>query len=385
MVRTHRPSGGNSMHRTSQGRWPRSWWLGLTLIALSLGLVPFARAADKANASKGEKAKFDTVDGVSLHGTYYPSSKGRKAPTVLMLHKIGGSSGQDGWDDLAAALNGQGYAVLSFDFRGHGGSTEVDREFWNFAYNRSIRGFNPSKPKSTIDWKDFPSSYYPYLLNDIAAARAFLDRKNDSGECNTASLILIGAEDGATLGAYWMTAEYHRYRLTNNFPLKWETTPEGRDLHAVVWLSISSSLRNRSVYTGLRNSLQLAADKKVPMAFLYGEEDSRGKNVAATLFSALQKSTDKEALKLTAQFPIKKTKLSGSALLNKALDTQEIILTKYLAVVMDKKEPNEWVKRDLDETSFVWNFPSMALPVLAKDLKQKLLHPIPINHLGMAP
>src|SRR5204862_4095410 len=112
------------------------------------------------------------------------------------LHKIGGNREQDGWDDLAKKLQAN-YAVLTFDFRGHGDSTDVvpgPMGFWRYPDNRSL-GSNPNK--KTISWKDFPKGYYPMLVNDIAAARHFLDVQTNANRCNSSNLILIGAQDGA--------------------------------------------------------------------------------------------------------------------------------------------------------------------------------------------
>ena len=41
---------------------------------------------------KPEPVDFKTKDLVELHGTFYPSKAGKKAPTVLMLHKVTTSS-----------------------------------------------------------------------------------------------------------------------------------------------------------------------------------------------------------------------------------------------------------------------------------------------------
>jgi len=70
---------------------------------------------------ESESVGFNTFDGVKIEGTFYPSSKGTKAYTVLLLHdfdKNGGSSRTNEWDALATSLQKAEYAVLSFDFRG---------------------------------------------------------------------------------------------------------------------------------------------------------------------------------------------------------------------------------------------------------------------------
>ena len=121
------------------------------------------------------------------------------------------------WKNLALSLQKAGYSVLMFDFRGHGDSTEIasPKDFWNAKANAAnVR----SKSKDEIDVKDYikqGSAYLPVLVNDIAAARAYLDRRNDnSKDCNTSSIIVIGADTGATLGAIWMNAEGYRYKYT---------------------------------------------------------------------------------------------------------------------------------------------------------------------------
>src|SRR5205814_9450356 len=95
---------------------------------------------------------------------------------------------------------------------GHGKSKNIQTEvFWKNAHN--VKNVKGSPKKDTIELGDMSKTYYPTFCNDIAAVRAFLDRKNDLGVCNTSSLILVGAETGATLGAIWLNSEWQRYKL----------------------------------------------------------------------------------------------------------------------------------------------------------------------------
>jgi hypothetical protein len=369
------------MHRSSLGCRPLSALLGLAFLLAPPGLLGAARAADPP-----ERVKFETIDEVELHGTFYPGKKGKKSPTALLLHKIGGHSHQDGWDKLAEGLQEKGYAVLSFDFRGHGASTGVGREFWSqlFPINRTLRGFSASRPKTTISHKDFPNSYMPYLVNDISTAKSFLDRKNDAGECNASSLVLIGAEDGATLGALWMYTEWYRFRVTATFPaLRWDKTAEGRDHHAAVWLSISPTIGGRTMPVGSWMQL-VGREKKVPMAFVYGDGDSKGELNAGHYLRILYGS-DKASLPLTNKLAVKGTKLTGSGLLKKELATEEWIIDKYLTAVFDKNQISEWLKRDFEQSGYVWFFPTVGDAVPAKEERQKALLPIPIKYLGIGP
>ncbi len=180
------------------------------LVSLAgLSLVLLTAISSESAAAQKEKAEFSrvsfpTCDGMELAGTFYPPGAGKKDKdaVVLLVHNFshrggGGSHGE--WDDLAAKLQKEGYSVLSFDFRGFGGSKSVSPDFWKFRQNQVLRGFRGgAKSAESIDQKDFPGHYYPVLINDIAAARAFLDRKNDMRDVNTSNLIVIGAGQGAT-------------------------------------------------------------------------------------------------------------------------------------------------------------------------------------------
>src|SRR5262245_51643950 len=101
----------------SRARW------SLAVPVLTLLLV----GETSAQNAKSEPVTFDTADGVKIKGTYWAPTKGKKMPTVLLIHNFdmakGGDSHQDGWDSLGDALQAKGYAVLSFDFRGFGQST----------------------------------------------------------------------------------------------------------------------------------------------------------------------------------------------------------------------------------------------------------------------
>src|SRR5947209_5614593 len=102
-------------------RFLRRPYLGLLLLAGLLFLDP------RAGRAQGNAVPVDitTVDRVELKGAFYPSAQGKAAPTVLLLHEFGKDSKSTEWLKLAEALQQKGYAVLRFDFRGHGDSTGI--------------------------------------------------------------------------------------------------------------------------------------------------------------------------------------------------------------------------------------------------------------------
>jgi pimeloyl-ACP methyl ester carboxylesterase len=202
-------------------------WLAMLLLAASApNLTAQATGKDQAKAGDELAAKqvsIETIDKVELKGKFYPA-KGKDATCVMLLHALGESSDNKEWNNFAKKLQEKGYAVLTFDFRGHGESTAVQpgmpnpknpklsvRGFWDEDLNRQgVKGLALNKPRPTeIKYADFAPTYYPVLCNDIAAARQFLDEQPD---VNSNNLILIGAKDGATVGALWLNSEFHRFR-----------------------------------------------------------------------------------------------------------------------------------------------------------------------------
>jgi hypothetical protein len=353
--------------------------LFLARLALSLGFVALLLSPSPANAQKkGERAKFETCDGVELHGLFYPSSQGPKATCVILLHNVANSSDthnsqQDGWDRLATSLQEHGYAVLSFDFRGHGNSTSVQSNFWKAPQNSGVRG---AKGKETIEAKDFPRNYWPVLTNDIAAAKTFLDRRNDEGQCNSRNIILIGAQNGAVLGSMWLAAEMHRYEVINPIPLRLDVNPEGKSVKACVWISMSPNF-----WPGLDTWLKFEGkEKKIPMAFVYGENDSTAANFAKKWGKDL-KGEAGPTKKFTGQEGIKKSNLAGHKLLRKDLDTVSWI-TKYLDDLSKDLTLDDYAKVEFDKKGYMWNFMG-GRPIPAKIQAEKLLHPIPLSNIGV--
>jgi pimeloyl-ACP methyl ester carboxylesterase len=308
-------------------------------------LLPAAgRAAD------AERVKFDTVDLVTIHGSFYPGNAGKKSPCAILLHPIGANSQMEGWDSLAKKLQGKGFAVLTFDFRGHGDSTSVEQGFWRDPVNRTLKSYRPGKLKDQIHFKDFTSPrQYAMLVNDIAAAKHFLSQRNDSGECNSGNVVVIGAESGATLGALWVRTEWQRRRILTSVPVVTSPTRqmEGQDILCTIWLSITPYVGKVKlpVDTWLRTP---DVREKVPMFFLYGDGDAAAAKYARHLYQNVMHADSDKQLKYTIIQPVKDTKLAGQELLGKpSLNTEEMILS-YVARLQQDRGVERYSKRDAD-------------------------------------
>jgi alpha-beta hydrolase superfamily lysophospholipase len=325
-------------------------------------------ARGPAQEVKAEKVTFQTADGVRLHASFYPTAK-KNTPTILMLHALGKDSRNAEWRELAEAFAKKGFAVLAFDFRGHGNSTEVDsKAFWlnpANAVNRSmVRGFNQAKPKEIVEFKDFRTTpgYFAYLVNDIAAAKQFLDQKNDAGQCNSHHLVLVGAETGSALGALWLRSEWQRYSVQNNgfqiVPQKKD--PEGKDVIAAIWLSPIAYVGSQPAsYTDV---LGLPGLKAMPMVFVYGDGDAKAKGVctsSARFFKADKKSAAKD---FTTSFEVKGAKqLKGSDLLKSSLGLTDR-LVEYVERVIDNKA-TDWSEQNSGRSAYAWILPGALRPI----------------------
>lgn len=372
-------------------------------LCVAVGLVGWAAPRGSAQNPKSEPVTFDTADHVEISGTYWPSTKGKRGPVAILLHRTGSKSSEEGWKTLAEELQTEGFAVLTFDFRGHGGSVNVGAKFWDMTHNKMHVRRKAGPPPATVSFNDFQPRYWPYLINDIAAARRFLERRyNDQGECNVSNMILVGAEDGATLGGLWVASEAKRYRLLQTGSKN--DYPESKDIIACVWLSISNNLgptgKGISVQQQLPTWLKeggSATESKVPMVFVYGKKDTNGDGQAYRLAQTLRKGYMRGATKLPKDDPLKatgdygvpETALQGAKLLSKS--TSEWIAKTYIPkLVIDEKKPlQEWEKRESEKWIFLWEFANMhrvfCNPGMMGPSVGKLPNVVPLAPLRLTP
>lgn len=354
--------------------------LSLATLVLACALVLCWSSPAQAQVQKPDSVDFKTKDLVELHGAFYPSKLGKKAPTVLMLHRITTSSEVDGWDTLAKDLQAKGCAVLTFDFRGHGQSTNVPKEFWAFpenARNRKGGAPNPTKLPETIQIKDFNTSYYPVLANDITAAKAFLDAKNDAGECNSGNLILLGVGDGATLGLLWLASEWARYEANFTvFPPKFADRAEGKHVACAIWVSMDPKLGSRAA--PISTWLKLAGvQNNVPMAFIYGADERESPAQTNKAWLEVLKPDPKKPY--TRDLAIKNTKLTAEKLLGGKLATSGDIVT-YVTNFTKDNDANNYETKDFVKNSYVWKFGNLP-PVEAKTDKDRTMNMLPLARI----
>ena len=331
----------------------------ISLAAASLvALMIAAPGQAQPNKTNKEDVSFRTIDGVLLKGTFYPSSKGANSPVVMFLHKLGSNSSTGDWDGLAGRLQAKGFAVLSFDFRGQGRSTTIidPKTFWSYPVNQAyVRGYvaGSTNLKKVISYSDIKSNYYvPYLMNDIAAARHDLDNRNDNGQCNTSNIILIGAEEGASLGMMWICTEFYRTAVYQNglaIGGVVNNNPAGEDIAGAIWLSLRRNpglTANSSIaFPYFQAVSSTPAVRDIQMWFAAGDKDVRGKEDSLYMYEKiLNAEKKKDQLPLTSHKTIEGTSLRGVNLIGKKELPTDGLIEKFLESAV-KMRPNQSQKK----------------------------------------
>jgi pimeloyl-ACP methyl ester carboxylesterase len=321
-------------------------------------VIAFLGTAATVLGAESERVRFITADFVEIQGLYYPGDQGIKSPAVIMLHPLGSSIEAPGWSDLAKKLQEKHFAVLTFDFRGHGGSVSVTPQFWTSEpTNQQLKSFKGPKSKSTISNNDFKSAANMVsFINDICAAKRYLDTKNDGSECNSAKTFVVGAGSGATLGAVWINSEWRRRAVKTGFPVVNNNQPEGHDIAGAAWLSMSSTVSSGGARWSPRlESLLTNAQVRdnIPMLFLYGEQDAKAASLAKSLHGGMVRGLkDKKVKDLDKLMGLKDTKLAGVELLGKPSLGTEGTIIKYFEEILETRTTNPWGKKDVDKTVF---------------------------------
>ena len=346
---------------------------------LAAALIGWVASAPAQAQNAPEERSFRTTDGVKLRGLYYKTPKGGAAPVVIMLHAYKANPDEAVWADTAKRLVGLGYHVFRFDFRGHGKSTDVDpAEFWtnpvNKAYVRVSQGMTTATDNS-IKVEDFRTSYYPMLVQDLAAVRNQIDLMNDNGELNASSIYLFGAGDAANLGIFFIATEWLRERQKPNVgipaqfvsprrPLFPGADPAGLDYAGAIWLGPAKAPQGSVSHTNLRNwvlnQYALKMRNETAMLFAYGEKDKAAESYSKTLFNEVLAVNAKTASgvgtlmkpEFTYLRDIKGSGNTGMKLLGNQLGTEKTI-EEFLSFVDKERKGKTRKIREWDKPLYI--------------------------------
>ncbi len=249
-----------------------------------LAVMLFLLVAGKTGSAVGQSAPakapppvdvtLTTKDGVQLQATYYPSSAGRQAVPVVMLHDFNETRAV--FDPLARTLQNPpmpaspaapqiaSRAVLAVDLRGHGGSKTA------YAANGSAVELESNR---------FQQDDFRAMVDlDMEAVRSFLVEQNDAGKLNLNSLGLVGSGMGANVAILWAAKDWSAPPL----PVR----KQGQDVKALVLLS------PRWNFNGLmlRDPLRFPPiQRQLSVLLAYGAEDKAVSKDCENIINILSK------------------------------------------------------------------------------------------------
>jgi len=294
------------------------------------------RDAGRDNAddrTEPQLVNLQSDDGVLISATYFPPLRPSKdvAP-VMLLHGLGEKESiffpTKTEHDLAFALQDHGYAVLTFDFRGHGHSTRRA----GAVQGAEAKGAAAIK----LDFNELRTpAQFSTLLNDIETAKRFLLQRNNAGELNVGKLAVVGTEMGASLAVIWAYRDW-QYPAQTGFSGK-----QGQDVQALVLVSPQYNFKGIAITNEL-NFIQ----KRIPIQVVVGKKDDKSfadaKKIHQASVRARPSETDSKITELN-------TSQRAGKLLNPDL---ELDVEKEIAGFLDstvKKMRPEWSKRELAE------------------------------------
>ncbi|HQR06827.1 MAG TPA: hypothetical protein PLN21_08400 [Gemmatales bacterium] len=321
-----------------------------------------------------------TYDGVRLEGDYYPAPEGKAkvTPCLILVHPVGPkhlNSNRTDFGKLPEKLQKMGYAVAAIDLRGYGKSKSVETKFWNTHTPKT-------KSLDVIEGKDYASSLEMLdMVNDLIALKIWLNTKNNSKECNSHVIGVIGLEQGGLIAMAWAAnelADPARIKNQSSIPTQngqnnngfannqgnnnqngglfgglfggnrnnnmnnaqGNTTGqgthvipkyEGEDITCIVCVSTTNRLNDQLSYALLEYWMSFLRDRGVALMAIYGANDKEASAFWSKAVQWAKPTTDKYRFKNSGTKPIKGTSLVGTKLLsNDTLDVTKV-LEDYLA------------------------------------------------------
>lgn len=297
---------------------PRLWSaLGGVVLLLSAVSLLHAEQAQETKIPRPKDVDWETRDGVILKATYYPSTLGKEAVCVLMVHDFEGS--RTDLAPLALVLQSAGHAVVTLDLRGHGEST-------------SLKGSTRQLSASQLTNRDFQLM----VTEDLERAKRFLLDENNQGALNIEKLCVLGVGMGATVAMEWALLDWSWPQLP--------THKQGRDVKALVLISPEFTFRNLSAAKFFQH---LEAPRRLSALIIFGEGKSKSLQDAKRIhgmFDRLRPKTPEKPEQRDLYFIAQKTNLQGA----KLLDAKNLRAFKIDQLVIN------FLRLRLAEQSFPW-------------------------------
>jgi hypothetical protein len=257
---------------------------------------------------------FGTSDGLALNGYFFQGvGIDKQRPDAVMMFPAPGGKVTDAWISLAQDLSKKNFSVLLFDWRGAGknapetaGSRIIEdkEKFWADPYNKQIlySSRNQIEDKG-LDYQRIvvrtqgTYRYRDFMLNDLVAARYFLDKQNDNGKCNTNRVWIVTEKDGGPLALSFIASEFLRnsmYETKNNvFDAGRQFKASGKDYVGLTTLSYTTGGSNGGTATAVfRNAFSIMnaqtqreakdhLERRLAMVMVYGKKEGQSGSKSA--------------------------------------------------------------------------------------------------------
>lgn len=292
------------------------------LCAWLCGLAGVLAAADPVKTTELLPPQLEVVrteNNVPIHLTYFPSRNGKETAVIILLHMK--DSNRFVWQNgFAERLQGEGYAVVTVDLRGHGESKAGG------AGVGPIAGGNANQPddkrkaatpkKSTQAGPAMKPADYQAMIEDLNAVKGFLLKEHQALRLNISKLGLVGPEMGATVASVFAANDWLRPPYPDGVDLG--RTPRGQDVKAIVLLS------PQTAFEGMNTAAALHAlrnpEWKVAFLICVGKNDPHDKGQATKLFQTVKALPKNETRMYFYSYA---AKLRGTDLLGKGLKLED--------------------------------------------------------------
>jgi len=236
------------------------------------------------------------------HFTYYPSTLGKGAVPVLMLHGLNGSRAD--YEGLAAILQKLGYAVVVPDLRGHGGTNMIMRPTKDKAKLKAGVDYDEDK----IVAKELRKSDFEGFIYDLDTLKAWMLERNNAGEFNLNALALVGADWTCITAMNWAVRDWNAPRLINY--------KQGQDVKAAILLSPGKSHLGVDMVAALQHPY---VGKRMSTLIVAGSKGTKERSEAERLEGTLKRMhneaniekdpKDRQVVYVPLETPLQGTKL----------------------------------------------------------------------------
>lgn len=219
-----------------------------------------------------EEVSFETADGITLRGTFYPSKKGKEAVPVLMLHDLVDKKDvatRKVYAELALQLQAKGCACLAFDFRGFGDSTATAN-----GRNLAPKDINRNQMQAM-------ASSFGKGGGDMETAKLFLMPRNNAGELNINKLTIVAAGHSVPVAINWSALDW-----------SWPPLPgrpkQGQDIKALALLSPSWAYKGYSIDQVINGNVAVQRELSVMICVGEGSKSAQNLKEAKQIYDRLK-------------------------------------------------------------------------------------------------